>query len=63
MVWRAIEGLADELARGLRIELLKAERGGKTGLVEFMVPSAEAERLLEAGGARRGIFERWAAVE
>lgn len=63
MVWRAIENLADELARGLRIELLKAERDGHEGLVEFVVPSAQAERLLEAGGARRGIFENWGTVE
>lgn len=59
MVWRAVENLADELARGLRIELLRAERDGRDGLVEFVVPSVEAARLLEAGGARRGIFEKW----
>ncbi|MGJ0506998.1 MAG: hypothetical protein ACR652_07625 [Methylocystis sp.] len=63
MVWRAVKNLADELSRGLRLELIKAEHAEETGLVEFMVPAATAERLLEAGGARRGIFENWGTVE
>lgn len=57
MVWGGVVNLADALAHGLQIEIVKAERSGHEGLVEFMIEAAAAERLLEQGGARRGIFE------
>ncbi|MGJ0507402.1 MAG: hypothetical protein ACR652_09750 [Methylocystis sp.] len=62
MVWGGVESLADALARGLRMQLHMAGRDGDEGLVEFVVPAAEAERLLEQGGARRGIFEHLGAL-